>query len=723
MRQKVPQLLLIALLVSLPAATFGASKKPSVPPPPVAPLITLGDSAVPLTGPWKFFPGDSPSPAGSSSDSGPLWAQPDFDDSGWTTMDFTPQTDPLDVKPGATGSSPGWNTRGFPQLPGWTARGFPDLTGYAWYRLRVRVADGGQPIELKMPSDFDDAYQVYANGELVGQFGSFDTTPPTVYWPRPTMFLLPSPSPHGDIELALRFYMSPIRQINASPAGGMHEPPLLGLPVTVGLIVSTQDTQFAFSRFGQFLAVIFFLVLAPASLWLWIQNRREMAFLWLFISLVATILYDVLDWIALATSWISGDAAAFWLFAVLGSAWLPGWIMLWWYWFGLTKKRWIPLAAWLMAAANLIVVAGAHFSAGEVIVLSHHPVNDVSVALLAAVCLLLLVVLVEGYRRDLIEGLLATLPVLLLELAALFSFFTVIFHLPYPALHHFGLTVDVSSLSSILMALVVGALVLRRFLRNRVRQELTHQALELDLEQARELQQHVLIPEEIDSPDFDVEVQYHPAQTVGGDFFQTVLGPDGSLLAVIGDVSGKGISAAMLVSVLVGAARTRASDSSDPASMLAVLNQRLIGRSGGHFATCLVAEFQADGRLRIANAGHIAPYLNGGEIALTGSLPLGFAGKVEPSLQVMQLRPGDKLTFLTDGVVEARDPKGEFFGFERTRIICNEPVNEIVRRAQQFGQNDDITVLRVVYTGGRREMFAGSRPETVSEISQSQSAG
>jgi serine phosphatase RsbU (regulator of sigma subunit) len=108
----------------------------------------------------------------------------------------------------------------------------------------------------------------------------------------------------------------------------------------------------------------------------------------------------------------------------------------------------------------------------------------------------------------------------------------------------------------------------------------------------------------------------------------------------------------------------------------------------------------------MANAGHIAPYLNGAEVPFTGSLPLGLSGKIEPSLQALQLRPGDQLTFITDGVVEARDAAGELFGFARARIICNEPVGEIVRRAQQFGQNDDITVLRVDYTAGRRQMFA-----------------
>jgi hypothetical protein len=720
MRERFPHLLCAALLLFLLNSTASASQKqPHAPRKPQslhrakqsapalpAQLVTLGESAVPLTGPWKFSPGDSPWEGDS-----PVWAQSDFDDSGWPTIDITPPSDPFDLTLSHDSAAPGWTLSRDGSVPGWTAKGFPHLAGYAWYRLRIRVVNAGQPLWLKMPARFDNAYQIYANGQLAGQFGSFGASTPVIYWPRPAAFALPPPDPRGDIELALRFYMSPAALAGNSAVGGMHEPPVLGLPVTLGLIVSEQDTRFAFSLFGQILTTLFFLVLAPVVLWLWLQNRRELAFLWLSINLSATVLFDVLNWIAL-TGWISARTASLWLFVVLGSGWLAGWITLWWYWFDLRKRRWILWTAWLMAGANSII--GLCAWSGTGIFGSLSPVawqrlNNASLFLVALACMLLLAVLVEGFRRDRVQGLLATPPVLLLEIAALFSYFSVLFNLPYPALKFFGLTIDVSSFASILMALAIGALAIRRFLRTRVQQELARQTIEQDLEQARELQQHVLIPDEIESPDFNAEVRYQPAQIVGGDFFQTILGRDSSLLIIIGDVSGKGISAAMLVSVLVGAARTRANDSFDPASMLAVLNQRLIGRSGGHFATCLVAELQPDGRLRMANAGHISPYLNGAEVPFTGSLPLGLASKVEPSLQALQLRPGDKLTFITDGVVEARDASGELFGFARARIICNEPVNEIVQRAQQFGQNDDITVLRVVYTGGRREMFLGRK--------------
>jgi serine phosphatase RsbU (regulator of sigma subunit) len=134
-----------------------------------------------------------------------------------------------------------------------------------------------------------------------------------------------------------------------------------------------------------------------------------------------------------------------------------------------------------------------------------------------------------------------------------------------------------------------------------------------------------------------------------------------------------------------------------------MLNQRLIGRSGGHLATCLAAELQPDGSMRIANAGHLPPYLNGLELELEGSLPLGAANVIDSSSRILSLEPGDRLTFLTDGVVEAMNSANELFGFDRARTISNLPAATIARRAQAFGQNDDITVLSVEFTGAPSE--------------------
>jgi sigma-B regulation protein RsbU (phosphoserine phosphatase) len=126
-----------------------------------------------------------------------------------------------------------------------------------------------------------------------------------------------------------------------------------------------------------------------------------------------------------------------------------------------------------------------------------------------------------------------------------------------------------------------------------------------------------------------------------------------------------------------------------------MLNRRLIGRSGGHFATCLAAEISPTGLLRIANAGHIPPYRNGLELDLEGSLPLGIDPDALYDTQTLQLAPGDHLTFITDGVIEATNEAKELYGFDRTRAISNQPAATIMKEVLTFGQEDDITVLAV----------------------------
>jgi serine phosphatase RsbU (regulator of sigma subunit) len=157
----------------------------------------------------------------------------------------------------------------------------------------------------------------------------------------------------------------------------------------------------------------------------------------------------------------------------------------------------------------------------------------------------------------------------------------------------------------------------------------------------------------------------------------------------------------MMVSVLVGSIRTEAGHGSDPVAMLTTLNERMLGRLQGGFATCLVASLDAEGLLTLANAGHLPPYLNGTEIGVPGALPLGIVADVRYEPAVLRLSPGDRLTFLSDGVVEAQSRAGELFGFDRTRALSREPAARIAAAARAFGQIDDITVVTVEFSGNR----------------------
>jgi serine phosphatase RsbU (regulator of sigma subunit) len=129
------------------------------------------------------------------------------------------------------------------------------------------------------------------------------------------------------------------------------------------------------------------------------------------------------------------------------------------------------------------------------------------------------------------------------------------------------------------------------------------------------------------------------------------------------------------------------------------LNNAITGRTGGGFITACCARFYPDGRVVIANAGHISPYLNGREVQLENNLPLGIAAQTSYSETAIQT--AGTVTFLSDGVVEARDATGELLGFERMAALTARPAAEIADAAQRWGQEDDITVLTVKLTGNR----------------------
>jgi serine phosphatase RsbU (regulator of sigma subunit) len=182
---------------------------------------------------------------------------------------------------------------------------------------------------------------------------------------------------------------------------------------------------------------------------------------------------------------------------------------------------------------------------------------------------------------------------------------------------------------------------------------------------------------------------------VGGDFFQILSAGNGSLLIVVGDVAGKGLPAAMLVSMLVGSIRMVAEESHDPVHMLNKLQDRLMGRTRGGFCTALAAHIAEDGLVTIANAGHLSPYLDGREMPLEGAIPLGIVGGTQYESTNFRLPAGSRLTFYSDGVVEATDSRGELFGFERAKAMSQASAADIVEAAVNFGQSDDITVVTV----------------------------
>jgi len=163
-------------------------------------------NVMPLDGPWKFATGDNMQ-----------YALPNYDDSGWETIDLTA---PLGAHDDDVGLS------GF--VPGWAAKGHPNYSGYAWYRLTVPLDSVvGNDLALAAPPAVDDAYQLFINGSLLGSAGDFSGTVPIIYSIQPRMFLLPqNVKNEKNITIAFRVWMSSASR--GPDAGGIHIAPALG---------------------------------------------------------------------------------------------------------------------------------------------------------------------------------------------------------------------------------------------------------------------------------------------------------------------------------------------------------------------------------------------------------------------------------------------------------------------------------------------------------------
>ena len=244
-----------------------------------------------------------------------------------------------------------------------------------------------------------------------------------------------------------------------------------------------------------------------------------------------------------------------------------------------------------------------------------------------------------------------------------------------------------ASIADFVGLLTIVLIIFGRFLRIHHVQERASS----ELAAARSVQELMIPQEKVKTPGFEVESVYNPAAEVGGDFFHIENTPDGGMLIVIGDVAGKGLKAAMNVSMLVGA--LRGVDVHSPAKVLQSLNRAMVGSDS--FTTCQAAWFGPNGELVMANAGHLPPYLNSQEIAIPGGLPVGVLADVAYDEIRLFLHPGDRVLFLSDGVVEARQPSGELFGFDRVHNLSNQSAFYIADAAKEFGQEDDITVLTV----------------------------
>ena len=240
-----------------------------------------------------------------------------------------------------------------------------------------------------------------------------------------------------------------------------------------------------------------------------------------------------------------------------------------------------------------------------------------------------------------------------------------------------------------LIWLAVSAMILLLLFRRGGADRRERQRLAGEFEAARVIQRLLLNTNIPPDPTLQFDAVYAPAQEVGGDFYYAL---DGRTI-LLGDVSGKGLKAAMLVSLLIGVLRN--TTERRPGKVLATLNAALAGQTDGGFVTCCCVHLTSAHQAIVANAGHVAPYLDGTEAVVETALPLGLDEGTAYAESTLDVGAGTALTLVSDGVVEAANAKGELFGFERTAAIATLSAGDIASAARAWGQNDDITVVTV----------------------------
>lgn len=571
----------------------------------------------------------------------PAWAQPGFDDTSWPVIDLA--------------------SRAGHEQPGWR-----------WYRKRITLPPGQSPLSLYVFAPRND-YEVYVNGQrLPGaailsrwfDYGNGENA-------------LSLPLAGGDFEVAIRARF-PGQDTN-----------IYGLSVARVAVGGRQAIE-AQRNSVQRQSVIALLTttalngslilggLGVALLYLLRRDSRE--YLWLGLYLICggltNLIYICGNWsaIPLSVNTLFGDPLGY-----------PAIVFQIEFTYAFARR---PVDRWMRGYEILVLatlIATVLENIGLIPPLTY-VLLEVIVNVPAAILLpvLLLVWFLRGNR----EAGWLILPSLFPSAGTIYN--DVAFGAPVFLGY---VPISIADLANFIFLLAIGIVMALRF--TRVSQEQARAAAEF--EAARAVQQLLVPVENPTVPGFRIDGLYLPAGEVGGDFYQVVATRSGGILAVIGDVSGKGMPAAMTVSLLVGTFRTLAHYTESPAEILHAMNQRMIARQHGGFTTCLVLRADPKGTLTAANAGHIPPYLDGREQTLECGLPLGLVEDTAYTETTLALRYGAQLTLLTDGVVEAQSPSGELFGFDRAAAISNQTAEEIAGAARQYGQEDDITVLTLAF--------------------------
>jgi hypothetical protein len=609
-----------------------------------------------LEGNWRFHAGDDPQ-----------WAQSSFDDSSWSLLR----------------SDRDWSTQGFNRY-----------SGMGWYRIHVKLPPEPGQVSLLLPHIFT-SYEIYANGQLAGQFGGMPPHAKAYSTHAVLPYALPAAATRSrDLVIAVRIWHWPAwsRYFGGGPS---EQGAFIGDSVSIAQQHALWVSALHWEDSGVFLTALLQSMGALVALCLFLLRRSEREYLWFaailtFSSLAGWIWYSYryMVW----PVWLVNQLRDLTIVGGLSAAQFAFFTQLF-------KPRRTPIY-WLVLACALSPLTTALADTGTRIGVL--PWNLWFSLAIVPLHIWIVCLLAVRARQNYLDARVLLVPVLLQSIATLLQRAAIVTYV-LDWQHRWGFQValtnrpfpiTVTQAGDLLFLAAVLVILIRRFTRSRTEEE--RYASEFDA--ARSVQQY-LIPKHLPViPGLDIRCEYRPALEVGGDFFQIVPETgDGSTLVVIGDVAGKGMHAGMLAALIVGAVRTAAEFTTNPARILNILNERLQKRGN---ATCLILRIDPRGLITSANAGHIPPYVNGTELAMEGALPLGALPDAEFPVAHWNFNPGDALMLISDGVIEAQNQNGDLFGFERLQTLLGSQPSaaSVATAAETFGQQDDITVLSICRT-------------------------
>lgn len=295
-----------------------------------------------------------------------------------------------------------------------------------------------------------------------------------------------------------------------------------------------------------------------------------------------------------------------------------------------------------------------------------------------------------------------------------------------PRLSEQEYSTDDRRLLTTLAAQAAPAIRVAQLVREQAAEAAERERLEQEMRVATLIQQQFLPRELPDLPQWQIAAYYGPARAVGGDFYDFIPMPDGRIGIAVGDVTDKGVPAALVMARTHSILRAEASRSASPGEILGRANALLVPEMPARmFVTCLFAILEPEtGRMVMANAGHNLPYVRTDdgvvELRATG-MPLGLMPDIRYEETEGVIAPGSSVLLYSDGLVEAHDPTAAMFGFPRLReaMAIDDTGSELLDRllddlhrftGPDWEQEDDITLVTLRRASGVAEESGAAAP-------------